>query len=84
VAVHLSGPAALRGWAQGVTGALCSTDASESSGCAVLTALGLPVVSGLRQLFDWVGNGDRVGLDADKGEAIVNPSAAQAATFRKP
>jgi phosphotransferase system enzyme I (PtsP) len=84
VAVHLSGPAALRGWAQGVTGALCSTDASESSGCAVLTALGLPVVSGLRQLFDWVGNGDRVGLDADKGEAIVNPSAAQAASFRKP
>ena len=84
VAVHLSGPAALRGWAHGATGALCSTEASESSGCALLTALGLPVVSGLRQLFDWIGNGERVAIDADQGCALINPSATQTAAFRKP
>jgi phosphotransferase system enzyme I (PtsP) len=83
VSVHLSGPAALRGWAQGATGALCSGVAEEATGCALLSALGLPVVSGLRQLFDWMANGDRAVVDADKGEAIVNPSAAQAAAVRR-
>lgn len=83
VSVHLSGPAALRGWAQGATGALCSGVAEEATGCALLAALGLPVVSGLRQLFDWMSNGDRAVVDADRGEAIVNPSAAQAAALRR-
>jgi phosphotransferase system enzyme I (PtsP) len=83
VAVHLSGISALRGWASGAVGALVAGSAEESTGVPVLTALGVPVASGLRQLFDTVGNGTRLALDSDSGEVYVNPTAAQAATWRK-
>jgi phosphotransferase system enzyme I (PtsP) len=83
VAVQLSGLAALRGWNAGVTGAVCATAAAESTGAPLLTALGLPVVSGVRAIFESVTQGDRVAIDAGTGEVIVNPSAAQAAAWRK-
>ena len=82
-AVHLSGLSALRAWASGAVGALCAGVADESTGAPVLTALGWPVASGLRQLFDVVGNGTRVALDSDSGEVYVNPTAAQAASWRR-
>jgi phosphotransferase system, enzyme I, PtsP len=84
VCVQLSALAALRGWANGATAALCAREERESSGVAVLTALGLPVATDLPRLFEVVGNGTRVALDGDTGEVIVNPSAAQAAPFRAP
>jgi phosphotransferase system enzyme I (PtsP) len=83
VAVHLSGLSALRAWANGVVGALCAGASDASTGAPVLTALGLPVASRLRQLFDVVGNGTRVALDSDTGEVYVNPTATQAASWRK-
>jgi phosphotransferase system enzyme I (PtsP) len=83
VAVHLSGISALRAWASGAVGALVAGSGEESTGMPVLTALGVPVASGLRQLFDTVGNGTRLALDSDSGEVYVNPTAAQAATWRK-
>jgi phosphoenolpyruvate-protein kinase (PTS system EI component) len=83
VAVHLSGLSALRGWASGAVGALCASAAEDSTGVPVLTALGLPVASGVRQLFDVVGNGTRIALDSDSGEVYVNPTAAQAAAWRR-
>jgi len=83
VAVHLSGLSALRGWASGAVGALCAGTGEDSTGAPVLTGLGLPVASGVRQLFDAVGNGTRIALDADSGEVYVNPSAAQAASWRR-
>jgi phosphoenolpyruvate-protein kinase (PTS system EI component) len=83
VAVHLSGLAALRGWAAGATGAVCATPAADSTGAPLLTALGLPVVSAVRTIFEGASQGDRVALDAGTGEVIVNPSAAQAAAWRK-
>jgi len=49
----------------------------------VLSALGLPVACGVRQLFDAVGNGTRIALDSDEGEVYVNPTAAQAASWRR-
>ncbi|HWE24543.1 MAG TPA: GAF domain-containing protein [Myxococcales bacterium] len=82
-AVHLSGISALRAWASGAVGALVAGSAEESTGVPVLTALGMPVASGLRQLFDTVGNGTRVALDSDSGEVYVNPTAAQAAAWRR-
>jgi phosphotransferase system enzyme I (PtsP) len=82
-AVHLSGISALRAWASGAVGALVAGGPEESTGVPVLTALGLPVASGLRQLFDTVGNGTRVALDAGSGEVYVNPTAAQAAAWRR-
>ena len=82
-AVHLSGLSALRAWASGAVGALCAGTADESTGAPVLTAMGLPVASGLRQLFDVVGNGTRVALDSDSGEVYVNPTATQAAAWRR-
>ena len=82
-AVHLSGISALRAWASGAVGALCAGAAEESTGAPVLTALGLPVACGLRQLFDSVGNGTRVALDSDAGEVYVNPTAAQTAAWRR-
>ncbi|HYZ88432.1 MAG TPA: GAF domain-containing protein [Myxococcales bacterium] len=82
-AVHLSGISALRAWASGAVGALVAGSAEESTGVPVLTALRVPVASGLRQLFDTVGNGTRVALDSDSGEVYVNPTAAQAAAWRR-
>lgn len=82
-AVHLPGLIALRGWAHGATGALSVSPPEESPGVALLSALGIPAVSGLRALFDRISSGDRVALDADAGVATVNPSAAQAAAARK-
>jgi phosphotransferase system, enzyme I, PtsP len=83
VAVHLSGLSALRGWASGAVGALSAAASGDATGVPVLTALGLPVASGVRQLFDAVGNGTRVALDSDSGEVYVNPTAAQAAAWRR-
>jgi phosphotransferase system enzyme I (PtsP) len=81
--VHLSGIEALRSWGSGAVGALCAGSAEESTGVPVLTALGLPVASGLRQLFDCAGNGTRIALDAGTGEVFVNPTAAQSASWRR-
>src|SRR5207302_8807255 len=81
--VHLSGLSALRAWSTGAVGALCAGAAEDSTGVAILTALGLPVASGLRQLFDCVGNGTRIALDGDGGAWFVNPTAAQAAAWRR-
>jgi len=83
VGVHLPGPAALRAWASGATGAISAGEAAESTGAALLTALGMPVLSNLRAIFEWVGNGTRVAVDSDAGEVHVNPSAARAAEWRK-
>ena len=83
VSVHLPGLLALRGWAAGATGAVCAALAADSTGAALLTALGLPVVCGVRQIFGAVSQGDRVALDGDSGEVIVNPSAAQSAAWRR-
>ena len=83
LSVHLPGVFALRGWATGATGAICATRRDDSTGAAVLTNLGIPVVAGVRQIFEVLSQGDRVALDGDSGEVIINPSAAQAAAFRK-
>jgi phosphotransferase system enzyme I (PtsP) len=83
VSVHLPGLLALRGWAAGATGAVCTAAAADSTGVALLGALGLPVVCGVRQIFEAASQGDRVALDGDTGEVIVNPSAAQTATWRR-
>jgi len=83
VCVQLSALAALRGWAHGATGAICATGIDESSGIPLLTGLGLPVVSSVPKLFEALGTGTRVALDAMTGEVHVNPSAAQTAAFRK-
>ncbi len=83
ISVHLPGLVALRGWASGATAAVCATPREDSTGTALLTALGMPVVTGVRQIFESVSQGDRVALDSDSGEVIVNPSAAQATAWRK-
>ena len=83
VSVHLPGVVALRAWAAGATGAVCSSAREDSTGGALLTALGMPVVSAVKQIFQSVQQGDRVALDSDSGEVIVNPNAAQAAAWRK-
>ena len=83
VGVHLPGLAALRAWSQGATGGICATAADASTGVALLTALGLPVVCGVRHIFQGTGNGDRLALDSDSGEVIVNPTAAQSAVWRR-
>ena len=83
VSVHLPGLVALRSWAAGATGAVCSTPREDSTGGALLTALGMPVVWGVRDIFESVSQGDRVALDSDTGEVVVNPSAAQAAEWRR-
>jgi phosphoenolpyruvate-protein kinase (PTS system EI component) len=83
VSVQLSAIAALRAWSHGAVAALCQGPAEDSPGVALLSALELPVVSGLRQLFDRLGHADRVALDSESGEVVVNPSAAQAAAWKK-
>jgi phosphotransferase system enzyme I (PtsP) len=83
VGLHLPGPSALRAWAAEATGAVCANQAGESTGTALLTALGVPVLAGARSVFEWVGSGTRVALDGDAGELHVNPSAAQAAEWRR-
>jgi len=83
ISVHLPGLAALRGWAAGAVGGVCATDAADSTGTALLTALGMPVVSGVRQIFEAAAQGARVALDGETGEVIVNPSATQAAEWKR-
>jgi phosphotransferase system, enzyme I, PtsP len=83
VSVHLPGLVALRAWSSGATGAVCATPREDSTGGALLTALGMPVVWGVRDIFESVSQGERVALDSDSGEVIVNPSAAQAAAWRR-
>jgi len=83
VAVQIPALAALRGWGQGAVGALCVGSAGESPGIALFTALGLPAVSGLRTLFDRVGSGEKIALDASSGQVLVNPSATDAAAWRR-
>ena len=43
----------------------------------------MPVVWGVRDIFESVSQGDRIALDSDNGEVIVNPGAAQAAAWRR-
>ncbi len=83
VGVQLPALAALRGWDHGAVGALCAGLPEESPGVALFTALGLPAISGLRSLFDRVGNGERIALDSGTGQVLVNPSAADSAGWRK-
>jgi signal transduction protein with GAF and PtsI domain len=83
VSVHLPGLAALRCWAAGATGAVCATPRQDSTGGDLLTALGMPVVWGVRDIFEAASQGDRVALDSDGGEVVINPSAAQAAAWRR-
>lgn len=83
VSVHLPGLVALRSWVAGVTGVVCATPREDSTGGALLSALGMPVVWGVRDIFESVSQGDRVALDSDTGEVVVNPSAAQAAAWRR-
>jgi len=83
VSVHLPGLVALRSWAAGATGAVCATPRDDSMGGALLSALGMPVVWGVRDIFESVSQGDRVALDSESGEVTVNPSAAQAAAWRR-
>ena len=83
VGVHLPGLAALRGWAHECTGAVCAEAAEASTGVALLTALGLPVVCGVKQIFEVVGPGDRVAIDGDSGQVLINPTAAQASAWRR-
>ena len=83
ISVHLPGIVALRAWAAGATGAICATPREDSTGGALLTALKMPVVWGVRDIFESVSQGDRVAFDSDTGEVIVNPSAAQAAAWRR-
>jgi phosphotransferase system enzyme I (PtsP) len=65
------------------SGAVLSGPASASPGLAVAVALGLPVVSGVTELFRWVADGDRVLLDGGAGAMIVNPSRIDVAAHRK-
>ena len=83
ISVHLPGLAALRSWAAGATGAVCATGPDDSTGVALLSALGLPVICNVRQIFESVSQGDRVAIDSDTGEVTVNPSATQAASWRR-
>jgi phosphotransferase system, enzyme I, PtsP len=83
VCVQLSAFAALRGWANGATGAVCATGSDQSSGISLLTGLGLPVVSSVPTLFEALGAGTRVAVDGSAGEVHVNPSAAQTAAVRR-
>ena len=83
VGVHLPGLSALRAWSQGAIGSVCAAEASASTGVALLTALGLPVVCGVKQIFQCVANGDRLAVDGETGEVIVNPTAAQSAGWRR-
>jgi phosphotransferase system enzyme I (PtsP) len=65
------------------SGAVLSGPASASPGLAVAVALGLPVVSGVTELFRWVADGDRALLDGAAGTMIVNPSRVDVAAHRK-
>ena len=83
VAVYLPGLQALRAWAHGAVGAVCAEAGGDSTGVPLLTALGLPVVSGVRAVFTATAQGARVAIDSDSGEVNVNPTAAQAAALRR-
>ncbi len=83
VGVQLPALAALRAWEQGAHGALCAAPAEASPGVALFTALGLPAVSDLASLFDRVGNGEKIALDAATGTVLVNPGAADVAEWRR-
>jgi phosphotransferase system enzyme I (PtsP) len=83
VSVHLPGLVALRSWTAGATGAVCATPRQDSTGGDLLSALGMPVVWGVRDIFESVSQGDRVALDSDTGEVVINPGAAQAAAWRR-
>jgi phosphotransferase system enzyme I (PtsP) len=65
------------------SGAVLSAPAAASPGLAVAVALGLPVVSGVSELFRWVADGDRALLDGSVGTMIVNPSRVDVAAHRK-
>jgi phosphoenolpyruvate-protein kinase (PTS system EI component) len=66
----------------GVAVALAS-DAESSPGVAVAVALGLPVISGVRELFRWVADGDRALVNADEGKVTLNPSRVDIAEHRR-
>ena len=83
VAVYLPGLAALRAWAHGAVGAVCAEAGGDSTGVPLLTALSIPVVSGVRAVFTATSPGARVAIDSDTGEVNINPSAAQAAALRR-
>jgi signal transduction protein with GAF and PtsI domain len=65
------------------SGAVLSAPSTASPGLAVAVALGLPVVSGVSELFRWVVDGDRALLDGTAGTMIVNPSRVDVAAHRK-
>ncbi len=64
-------------------GAVLSAAANASPGLGVAVALALPVVAGVGELFRWVSDGDRVLVDGDRGNVIVNPSRVDVAAHRK-
>jgi phosphotransferase system enzyme I (PtsP) len=64
-------------------GAVLSAPTVASPGLGVAVALCLPVVAGVGELFRWVSDGDRVLVDGDAGNVIVNPSRVDVAAHRK-
>lgn len=60
-----------------------SQSADGSTGVPLALALGLPVISGLSELYRWVADGDRALVDAEAGTLLVNPSRVDVAAFRR-
>src|SRR5581483_10842807 len=65
------------------TAVALSGDAASSPGVAVAVALGLPVVCGVRELFRWVADGDRLLVNGRDGTITVNPSRVDVAAHRR-
>ncbi len=57
--------------------------AEDSSGIEAAVALGMPVVSGVDELFRWVADGDRALLDAAERTLFINPSRVDVLSHRR-
>jgi phosphoenolpyruvate-protein kinase (PTS system EI component) len=64
-------------------GIVLASRAEDSSGIDAAVALGLPVLSGVDELFRWVADGDRALLDTAERTLLINPSRVDVLSHRR-
>lgn len=63
---------------------ICVADGDPSPGLGeVCAALGLPLVVGVRRLFDWASEGTLAVVDGDQGHVVLHPPRDELARYRR-
>src|SRR5262249_3989421 len=67
----------------GVGVVLAGAADSSRAGAAAASALGIPVLAGVAEIYRWAADGDRALIDGEQGTVVVNPSRIDIVAHRR-